>query len=151
MLSYPPKGTVRFLLETAFAVLVFAGGTLAVQAGPPIFADDDGLGTGLLMFALYALVAFVWGGLDGWRRRPLAWIAVRWVVVSLVTSTVGTLYISWGYIHEHAASFVSELIAFGFFLLGLIGAVAIAGGYLGRQIGRSRSTAPKHSNDHATQ
>ena len=103
------------------------------------------------MFALYALVAFLWGGLDGWRRIPLAWIAVRWVVVALVTSTAGTLYISWGYFYDHAADIVSDLLGFGVFLLGLIGAVAIAGGYLGRQIRGGRSTAPKYSNDHATQ
>jgi hypothetical protein len=151
MPNHPPAGTVRFVLGTALAVLVFAGGTLAVQAGPPIFVEDDGLGTGLLMFAIYGLVAFVWGGVDGWRRVPLAWIAVRWVAVSLVTSLVGTLYISWGYIREDVAFFVFELLAFYLLLLGLIAAVAVAGGYLGQQIGPGPSTAPKYSNDRAVQ
>jgi hypothetical protein len=129
----------RYALWTVLPLTVFVAGTAAVILGPPIFADDDGLGTGLLMFAAYGFVAFVCGGLEGLSGVPLPLVAVsRVVVASTAAVTIGVCNY-WGYFGQGIGSFGYELVDSVVLLSILIAGSAALESILGRCVLGTRS------------
>ncbi|OFS13073.1 hypothetical protein [Kytococcus sp. HMSC28H12] len=72
---------VRLLVTLALA----AAATLAL---PRLVPGDDGLGTGLVVFALVAVVALAWSFLDGRRGRNVLAVVIVWLVVGLLLGVV---------------------------------------------------------------
>ncbi|MGI8645470.1 MAG: hypothetical protein ACR2JD_04010 [Nocardioides sp.] len=117
------------------AIVLGAGIGAYTWLAPRLMPDDDGLGAGLLAFALIIVLTAIWGLVDG-RRRDFNRVAMIWLV------TVGW---SLGLAVNGADSSMTtlELLRADLVLLpftfGLVAAPALVGGAIGQAfVGRPR-------------
>lgn len=122
-----------YIVGTSAPLVLFIAATVGVLVGPPIVAEDDGLGTSFVMLVTYALAALLWGGLDGWLRVQLGWVVLRWITVGCLTAATVIVAYQWGYFDRvGAAEFALELAIGMMFLLIVVGGSASIGWFLGR-------------------
>jgi len=106
---------------------------------PRLMPDDDGLGAGLLAFALLVVVAAIWGLVDG-MRREFDRVALTWLVTGALVAVGWSL----GLAVNGADSSMSTLelmradVVLLPFTFGLVVVPALVGGAIGQAFGPSR-------------
>ena len=128
-MSRHPRNATLVVLTTIGLALLFGAGTVAALN---VSLSGDALGDGLLMFMIYGAVALLAGAVDGWRKNPLAWISVRWLLVGSVCGVVAALN-NWSYeVGSDVARFAEDLIMFVIFMAALVGGAGVIGSLPGR-------------------
>lgn len=130
----------RTIFDVAVRTAVFIGIYLLFLHVVTIPGDDDGLGTGLLAFALFVLIAFVWGGYDGWHAG-VARAAVGWLVVGALTGA-GMELALWLSESDRDVS-VTDLVSGMTFIAGLVAVPAVISGAIASSLRRPRPALPR--------
>lgn len=125
---------VRFLVTLALA----AAATLVLTHLAP---DDTGLGTGLLVFALAAVVTLVWSFLDARRGRGVLGVVFAWLAVGLLLGVVGAFNAQGFAWPPDRSVLTSDLRGLPPFMAMLVGVPAVVGAALGALTGRLTSSA----------
>jgi len=125
------------------AIVLGAGIGVYTWLAPRLMPDDDGLGAGLLAFALIILiivVTAVWGLVDG-RRREFGRVAVIWLVTGVLVAVGWSIGLAVN--GADSSMSIPELmladVALLPFTFGLVAAPALVGGAIGQAFaGRRR-------------
>jgi len=122
------------------AIVLGAGIGVYTWLAPRLMPDDDGLGAGLLAFALIIVVTAVWGLVDG-RRREFGRVAVIWLVTGVLVAVGWSIGLAVN--GADSSMSIPELmladVALLPFTFGLVAAPALVGGAIGQAFaGRRR-------------
>lgn len=129
-----------------FRALAFVAGSVAAHLIIDAIPDNGGganIGAGLIVFALIAAAAFLWGFVDG-RRIPIGILAGVWLAVGATLGLAEPFLIAMSDGELDWSVVRSDLVTFVPFDLVLVGVPAIIGGALGLAARSSTHDHPAH-------